>query len=171
MSDAVVNDGEAAVGMLPGWDLNDLYPGPESSELKQDLAAVRASAEAFESRYAGRLAEIDGSGHGSGDAIAEYEAIVSKRPIWLVEAACLSMALPPTIQRRRDPRPCRQGARKRTRNCPSFASLSCRHLTPASSSSVGEQPGIRGRTGNSRVPEGTPVSIHPSGVPYPPLHV
>ena len=24
---------------------------------------------------------------------------VSKRPIWLVEAACLSMALPPTIQR------------------------------------------------------------------------
>ena len=73
MSDAVVNDGEAAVGMLPGWDLNDLYPGPESSELKQDLAAVRASAEAFESRYAGRLAEIDGSG--LGDAIAEYEAI------------------------------------------------------------------------------------------------
>ena len=73
MSDAVVNDGEAAVGMLPGWDLNDLYPGPESSELKQDLAAVRATAEAFESRYAGRLAEIDGSG--LGDAIAEYEAI------------------------------------------------------------------------------------------------
>ena len=43
---------------------------------------------------------------------------------------------------------------------------------------VGEQPTVRGdlRTvefnfnrGQNR-PEGTPVSIHPSGVPYPPLH-
>jgi oligoendopeptidase F len=73
MSDAAVNDGGAALGVLPGWDLNDLYPGPGSPELEQDLAAVRASAEAFEGRYAGRLAEIDGAG--LGDAIAEYEAI------------------------------------------------------------------------------------------------
>ena len=73
MSDAAAQADEPDIGTLPGWDLGDLYPGPDSSELEQDLAAVRASAEAFEDRYAGRLAEIDGAA--LGDAIAEYEAI------------------------------------------------------------------------------------------------
>ncbi len=40
MSDAAAQADEPDVGTLPGWDLNDLYPGPNSSELKQDLAAM-----------------------------------------------------------------------------------------------------------------------------------
>ncbi len=65
--------GAAALGPLPTWDLADLYPGPDSPELAQDLEAARASATAFEQRYAGRLAALDGAA--LGDAIAEYEAI------------------------------------------------------------------------------------------------
>ena len=73
MNDAAVQANDENLGALPGWDLDDLYPGPDSAELEQDLAAVRASALGFEDRYAGRLTEIDGAA--LGDAIAEYEAI------------------------------------------------------------------------------------------------
>ncbi len=58
---------------LPEWDLNDLYPGPDSAELARDLAAAQSSAEAFETRHAGKLADLDGAGLGA--AIADYEAI------------------------------------------------------------------------------------------------
>ncbi|MCH7555486.1 MAG: M3 family oligoendopeptidase [Proteobacteria bacterium] len=58
---------------LPEWDLRDLYPAMESAELTRDLDAAQASAEAFESRHAGKLAALDGAGLGA--AIAEYEAI------------------------------------------------------------------------------------------------
>ena len=45
----------------------------ESAELTRDLDAAQASAEAFETRHAGKLAALDGAGLGA--AIAEYEAI------------------------------------------------------------------------------------------------
>ena len=128
---------------------------------------------------------------------------VSKRPIWLVEAACLSMALPPTIQRmqdrvpdgrRRSHRHSRQGARnglaKLTRHAvPSVLAGTAileNTLGPSQSAEgivklpVGEQPGIRGDLGTVEFklqstvkndPKAPPVSLHPSGVPYPPLHV
>ncbi len=58
---------------LPEWDLDDLYPGRESAELGRDLDAAQGSAEAFEIRHAGKLADLDGAGLGA--AIAAYEAI------------------------------------------------------------------------------------------------
>jgi oligoendopeptidase F len=61
------------LGTLPEWDLSDLYPGPDSSELEADLAAADAAAQAFEAAYAGRLAGIAGAEFGA--AIAEYERI------------------------------------------------------------------------------------------------
>ena len=61
------------IDSLPEWDLNDLYPGPDSTELERDLAAAQGSAEAFETRHAGKLADLDGAGLGA--AIADYEAI------------------------------------------------------------------------------------------------
>ncbi len=61
------------LGPLPEWDLGDLYAGPDSPQIERDLAAARASAEAFEKRYAGRLADLDGAA--LGEAIADYEAI------------------------------------------------------------------------------------------------
>lgn len=58
---------------LPVWDLTDLYPGPRSPELEADLARVGEEARAFEDRFAGRVAALDGAAFGA--AVAEYERI------------------------------------------------------------------------------------------------
>ena len=58
---------------LPEWDLSDLYPGIDSGNLARDLDATQAAAEAFETLYGGKLADLDGAGLGA--AIAHYEAI------------------------------------------------------------------------------------------------
>ena len=43
---------------LPQWDLSDLFPGPESSELAQSLESLERQASAFVKRYAGRIAGL-----------------------------------------------------------------------------------------------------------------
>lgn len=58
---------------LPVWDLTDLYPGPDSPELKAALADVQTAAHDFAARLRGRVASLDGAAFGA--AIAEYEAI------------------------------------------------------------------------------------------------
>lgn len=58
---------------LPVWDLSDLYPGPQSAELKRDLERAGRDAVAFEDTYAGRIAALDGASMAR--AIAEYEGI------------------------------------------------------------------------------------------------
>jgi oligoendopeptidase F len=63
----------AADDALPAWDLSDLYPGPDSPPVAADFAAAEAAAAAFESRHAGKLADL--SGAGLAEAIAEYERI------------------------------------------------------------------------------------------------
>ncbi len=73
VADGDQDAGGAPLGPLPEWDLGDLYPGPDSPELAQDLEAVAAAAAAFEARYAGRLDALDGAA--LGEAIAEYEAM------------------------------------------------------------------------------------------------
>ena len=60
-------------GALPGWDLSDLYPGPESDELRRDLAQAAAAAAALSDEFAGRVASLDGAALGG--LIARYEAI------------------------------------------------------------------------------------------------
>ena len=61
------------LGSLPEWDLRDLYPGPDSPELKAALAGAHGDAKAFEQRHKGRLASLDGPV--LADAIAAYERI------------------------------------------------------------------------------------------------
>src|SRR5713226_690866 len=61
------------LGKLPEWDLGDLYPDLESAELKRDLAASEADADAFRARYEGRLASL--SGAALGGAVATYERL------------------------------------------------------------------------------------------------
>ena len=58
---------------LPGWDLSDLYPAPDSDELRRDLDQAAAAAEALHEEFAGRVASLDGAA--LGDLIARYEAI------------------------------------------------------------------------------------------------
>ncbi|MBV8652270.1 MAG: M3 family oligoendopeptidase [Alphaproteobacteria bacterium] len=61
------------LGQLPEWNLADLYPGRDSPELKRDLAAVEADANAFRERYEGKLAGLSGAALGA--AIATYERL------------------------------------------------------------------------------------------------
>ena len=58
---------------LPGWDLGDLYPGPESGALQRDLADAAAEAEALHEEFAGTVADLDGAALGA--LIARYEAV------------------------------------------------------------------------------------------------
>ena len=58
---------------LPRWDLADLYPGPDSPELAADLDRAETDAAAFNARWAGKLASLDGADLGR--AIAAFEAI------------------------------------------------------------------------------------------------
>lgn len=66
-------DSQQDLGQLPVWDLNDLYPGKDSAELKRDLAAADEKARSFEADHSGRLASLDGDQLGR--AIETYEAI------------------------------------------------------------------------------------------------
>ncbi|MEH6630267.1 MAG: M3 family oligoendopeptidase [Halopseudomonas aestusnigri] len=59
------------LGTLPAWDLTDLYPSPDSSELEDDLVKVEKAAIAFKKRYAGELANL--SGDDLNDAIVTFE--------------------------------------------------------------------------------------------------
>ena len=75
MADAAVSreSGKATPGVLPEWDLSDLYPGAQSGELKRDLASAAEETAAFARRYRGRLAGL--AGEALAAAIAEYERI------------------------------------------------------------------------------------------------
>jgi oligoendopeptidase F len=61
----------ADLGLLPEWDLSDLYPSRDSPEVAHDLAALATDSETFRDKYQGRLAAL--SGAELGGAIAEYE--------------------------------------------------------------------------------------------------
>ena len=62
-----------ALGRLPVWDLNDLYPGPDSAALKRDLTEADSSAQRFQAAHAGKLAAMRGAELGA--AVREYERI------------------------------------------------------------------------------------------------
>ncbi|MEE8352667.1 MAG: M3 family oligoendopeptidase [Rhodospirillales bacterium] len=58
---------------LPRWNLNDLYSGPKSRKLQDDLAWSARASKAFNKTYRGRLKTLDGKGLGA--AIRRYEKI------------------------------------------------------------------------------------------------
>ncbi|MEQ9200929.1 MAG: oligoendopeptidase F, partial [Rhodospirillales bacterium] len=62
-----------ATAKLPEWNLADLYPGPDSSELKADIDRLAADSTLFREAWQGRLAEIDGAAFGQ--AVREFEAL------------------------------------------------------------------------------------------------
>ncbi len=70
------NGGNDASGGLPEWNLDDLYPGPDSDALKHDLGTVEAAARDFAKRFKGKVADLPGKEFG--DAIGEYEKIVER---------------------------------------------------------------------------------------------
>ena len=64
---------KADAGALPGWDLSDLYPGPDCDEVRRDLEQAAAAAEALHEEFAGRVGDLDGEI--LADLISRYEAI------------------------------------------------------------------------------------------------
>ena len=63
----------ASLGTLPEWDLTDFYPSIDSPQIGETLDQAAKDAEAFASRYRGKLSELDCAG--LGEAVAAYEAI------------------------------------------------------------------------------------------------
>src|SRR5262245_29556752 len=65
-------------GDLPEWNLNDLYPGLDSPEVKRDLELGDSECVTFEQDFKGRLAGLaagDGAGKALAQAVQRYEAI------------------------------------------------------------------------------------------------
>ncbi len=72
------NAGQADLGTLPEWRLEDLYPGMESSAFKADLDLMAKESKAFAEDYRGKLAGLAGSKEGVvalHEAIRRYEVI------------------------------------------------------------------------------------------------
>ena len=66
------------LGMLPEWNLDDLYPGIDSPQIGRDLSAADADCAGFERDFKGRLAALAGGERAGGklaEAIKRYEAI------------------------------------------------------------------------------------------------
>ncbi|MEO1314356.1 MAG: M3 family oligoendopeptidase [Pseudomonadota bacterium] len=60
--DAADATGGAALGDLPVWNLDDLYPGRDSAELKADLDWIMTGCAEFAQTYEGKLAGLDAAG-------------------------------------------------------------------------------------------------------------
>lgn len=62
---------------LPEWRLEDLYPGPDSTEFAADLEAARAAIKKFEADWAGNLDAVAKKEGGAGlaRAVQDYEAL------------------------------------------------------------------------------------------------
>jgi oligoendopeptidase F len=63
---------------MPEWNLADLYPAPDSPELKSALARAASGSVAFEDRYKGKLADLSGgetAGKELAEAVAAFEVL------------------------------------------------------------------------------------------------
>ena len=65
--------GGNALGELPEWNLDDLYPATDAPELLRDLAWLEDACAKFATRYEGKLAKLDGAG--LAEAVKQYEEI------------------------------------------------------------------------------------------------
>jgi len=70
--EASAQKGHNQLGELPVWNLDDLYPGNDSLELKADLQTARDEAKAFEADYKGKLEAVTKANQLLG-AIIRYE--------------------------------------------------------------------------------------------------
>ena len=76
--------GDGGLGILPQWNLADLYPGPESAAYAADVAAAGDACRQFSADFKGRLADLaaaDAAAEAGGGllaAITRYEALEDK---------------------------------------------------------------------------------------------
>jgi oligoendopeptidase F len=65
--------GGTPFGDLPEWDLSDLYPAPDSPEIKRDMDWLETACADFAEAYEGKLATLDAGG--LLEAVLRYERI------------------------------------------------------------------------------------------------
>ncbi len=66
------------LGVLPEWNLSDLYPAMDAPEVKRDIERAESESVAFEETYKGRLAELAAgadAGARLAEAVKRYEAL------------------------------------------------------------------------------------------------
>jgi oligoendopeptidase F len=66
------------LGVLPEWNLKDLYSAPDAPALKADLEASERAAEAMQANYAGKLTALADGGKGGSalaKAVRDYEKL------------------------------------------------------------------------------------------------
>ena len=71
--DAHTDKGANAFGDLPEWDLTDLYPAPDSAEIKRDMDWLESACADFAADFEGKLATLDAPA--LLDAVKRYENI------------------------------------------------------------------------------------------------
>ncbi len=73
---AAVDTSANGLGVMPEWDLSDLYEAPDSPKLEADLKTGDDEARAFAETYQGKLAAL--APDDLGEAIARYEALTER---------------------------------------------------------------------------------------------
>jgi oligoendopeptidase F len=63
------------LGPMPEWDLTDLYPGPTSPSVAEDVERARGQAKALRESYQGRLMALGRDGAALAEAVAAYETL------------------------------------------------------------------------------------------------
>src|SRR3990172_12993085 len=64
------------LGLLPEWNLADLYEGPDSDGFRRDVEQARQEVAAFAATWQGKLAaSATGGGAKLGEAVRSYEAL------------------------------------------------------------------------------------------------
>ena len=63
------------LGPMPVWNLDDLYPSPNSKEVHADLKKATDEAKAIQERYRGKLAELAKDGAALAEPVVRYEAL------------------------------------------------------------------------------------------------
>ena len=66
---------QPSLGLMPEWDLSDLYSGPDAPELARDLAFAAAEAHRLKERYQSKIAAIGADGGALAEAIGSYEKL------------------------------------------------------------------------------------------------
>ncbi len=66
------------LGDLPEWNLADLYPAPDSAEVKRDLEEGAAEAKRLKETYQGKLSEAAKDGAELARAVKAYEALADR---------------------------------------------------------------------------------------------
>jgi oligoendopeptidase F len=66
---------DAALGLMPEWDLRDLYPGTDAAELKRDLTWAAEEAARIRATYQGKLVTLGSDGAELAEAVKAYEKL------------------------------------------------------------------------------------------------